>query len=76
VLKAMMLVMLMKFSLSPHSPSLAVLFQGICGEFLLRSRRFFLLKYLLFDFLGMMESAGQRLGLIPWNFSAEDFQRH
>ena len=64
VLKAMMLVMLMKFSLSPHSPFpayLAVLFQGITGEFLLRGRRFFLLKCLLFGFLGMMESAVQRL---------------
>ena len=64
VLKAMMLVMLMKFSLSPHSPFpayLAVLFQGISGEFLLRGRRFFLLKCLVFGFLGMMESALQRL---------------
>jgi len=64
VLKAMMLVMMMKFSLSPHSPFpayLAVLFQGITGEFLLRGRRFFLLKCLLFGFLGMMESAVQRL---------------
>ena len=64
VLKAMMLVMLMKFSLSPHSPFpayLAVLFQGISGEFLLRGRRLFLLKCLVFGFLGMMESALQRL---------------
>jgi hypothetical protein len=64
VLKAMLLVMLMKFSLSPHSPFpayLAVLFQGITGEFLLRGRHFFLLKCLLFGFLGMMESATQRL---------------
>jgi hypothetical protein len=64
VLNAMVLVMMMKFSLSPHSPFpayLAVLFQGVLGEFLLRGRRFFLLKCLLFGFLGMMESAMQRL---------------
>lgn len=64
VLNAMMLVMLMKFSLSPHSPFpayLAVLFQGLAGEFLLRGRKYFLLKCLLFGFLGMMESALQRL---------------
>ncbi len=64
VLKAMIIVMLMKFSLSPHSPFpayLAVLFQGISGEFLLRGRRFFLLKCLFFGLIGMMESALQRL---------------
>lgn len=64
VLKAMTLVMLMKFSLSPHSPFpayLAVLFQGVAGQFLLRGRRFFLIKCLVFGFMGMMESALQRL---------------
>ena len=64
VLKAMVLVLLMKFSLSPHSPFpayLAVFFQGITGEFLLRGRRFFAIKCLLFAFTGMMESALQRL---------------
>lgn len=64
ILKAMTVVAVFKLMLSPHSPPaayLAVFFQGLLGEFLLRTRRFFLPACLLFGVLTMLESAFQRI---------------
>jgi len=64
VFKAMVLVAIFKLMLSPHSPPtayVAVFFQGILGEFLLRNSRFYLFNCLLFGLITMLESAFQRI---------------
>ena len=64
LLKATLVVAIFKMMLSPHSPPaayIAVFFQGILGEFLLRNRRLFGLMCLIFGILIMAESALQRI---------------
>lgn len=64
VIQATLLVAVFKLMLSPHSPPtayIAVFFQGITGQLLLRSPRFFKTGAILLSVLALVESAMQRL---------------
>lgn len=64
VIKATLLVAVFKLMLSPHSPPtayIAVFFQGITGQLLLRSPRFFKTGAIILSVLALVESAIQRL---------------
>jgi hypothetical protein len=64
ILKATVVVAIFKMMLSPQSPPaayLAVFFQGVMGQLLFTSHRFFKLSCILLGFLALTESAVQRL---------------
>jgi hypothetical protein len=64
VIKATIIVALFKLLLSPHSPPtayVAVFFQGLLGQVLLSSRRYFNIGAILLAVLGLVESAIQRI---------------
>jgi hypothetical protein len=74
VLKAMILVAIFKMMLSPHSPTpayLAVFFQGILGEFLLKRKSYFAISSILFGIITMMESATQRILVLVFLYGSE-----
>lgn len=74
ILKATMAVAIFKMMLSPHSPPaayLAVFFQGVLGELLLRNRRFFSELCLIFGALTMAESALQRILILTLIYGTE-----
>ncbi len=62
--KALLLVIIVKMTISPHSPLpayFAVAFQGLLAAFLFRFLPNFRLSCILLGFLGMMESALQKI---------------
>lgn len=64
VIKATLLVAVFKLMLSPHSPPtayIAVFFQGITGQLLLSSPRFFKTGVIILAVIALVESALQRL---------------
>lgn len=64
ILKATLLVIIFKFSLSPHSQPtayLAVLFQGVMGYLLFLNKNFFTIAAILLGVLALVESALQRI---------------
>ena len=64
ILKATLLVIIFKFSLSPHTPPtayLAVSFQGILGYLLFLNKKFFIAAAILLGCLALVESALQRI---------------
>lgn len=64
ILRAMLLVMIVKALVSPHSPPpayMAIAFQGVIGEFLFRWIRVTRLAALLLALLAMAQSALQKL---------------
>ena len=64
IIKATIIVAVFKLILSPHSPPtayIAVFFQGIVGEILFSTRRFFLISSILLAVLALVESAIQRI---------------
>lgn len=73
ILKATMVVVVFKMLLSPQSPFaayIAVLFQGIIGEFLFSNKKHFAFKCYLFAFLALIESAIQRVIIMTIIFGA------
>ena len=74
VIKAMILVAIFKMMLSPHSPApayLAVFFQGVLGEFLLKRKSVFALASVLFGIITMLESATQRILVLVFLYGSE-----
>jgi len=74
VMKAMLLVAIFKMMLSPHSPApayLAVFFQGILGEFLLKRKSIFAIACILFGIITMLESALQRILVLIFLYGSE-----
>ncbi|MBK9566579.1 MAG: hypothetical protein IPO37_15865 [Saprospiraceae bacterium] len=64
ILKALGVVLLVKFTVSPHSPwqaYVAVVFQAYLGYFLFKSNKHFNAKCLIFSLVCMLESAIQRV---------------
>jgi hypothetical protein len=64
VLKATIVVMIVKGMVSPHTPLnafIAVGFQGLMGEYLLRSRRFFVPASILLGLVTLLQSAVQKI---------------
>lgn len=64
ILKALGIVLLVKFAVSPHSPwqaYVAVIFQGYLGYFLFKSNQHFSIKCMLLSVVSMLESAIQRV---------------
>lgn len=64
ILKAMILVMLVKAALSPHTPPMAyiaVAFQGLTGYLFFLSKRFFKLSCVLVFVLSLLETSLQKL---------------
>jgi len=64
ILKATIVVAVFKLMLSPYTPPtayIAVFFQGLMGQLLLRRKNVFLLRCILFAFLALVESGIQRL---------------
>ena len=77
ILKATMLVIIFKFSLSPHSPPtayLAVLFQGIMGYLLFLNKRFFTAAAILLGALALVESALQRIIVLLFLYGKDFWQ--
>jgi hypothetical protein len=63
-LKATILVIIFKFTLSPHTPPtayLAVLFQGLMGYMLFINKRYFTAAAIILGTLALVESALQRI---------------
>jgi hypothetical protein len=61
---ALSLVLLVKVTVSPHSPwgaYVAVVFQGLMGILLLNSRKYFKISVLIFAVICLLESAVQRI---------------
>ena len=74
VIKAMILVAIFKMMLSPHSPApayLAVFFQGVLGEFLLKRKSVFALASISFGIITMLESATQRILVLVFLYGSE-----
>ncbi|NDK56083.1 hypothetical protein [Pontibacter fetidus] len=74
ILKATVLVILIKGILSPHTPPgayLAVFIQGGLGYILFQSRRYFKLSCLLLGVLTQLQSALQRLVVMFFIFGAD-----
>lgn len=74
ILKATVAVAIFKMMLSPHSPPaayVAVFFQGILGELLLKNRRLFALLSIAFGILTMTESAIQRILILTLLYGTE-----
>jgi hypothetical protein len=64
ILKATVIVAIFKLMLSPHSPPtayIAVFFQGLMGQLLLRKHRFFNIAAIVLAVLALVESAIQRI---------------
>lgn len=64
ILKALGVVLLVKFTVSPHSPwqaYVAVIFQAYLGYFLFKSNNHFKIKCLFLSIICMLESAVQRV---------------
>jgi hypothetical protein len=64
ILPALATVLSLKFALNPHSPIgayLAVTFQGLVGYVLFRFSNFFAFNTILLGFLGLLESALQKI---------------
>jgi len=64
VLRAMFIVIIIKGIISPHSPPaayLAVAFQGIMGELLLRSKKYLLVSSLALGIITLFQSAVQKI---------------
>ena len=77
ILKATLLVIIFKFSLSPHSPPtayLAVLFQGLMGYFLFLNKRFFTAAAILLGALALVESALQRILVLIFLYGKDFWQ--
>lgn len=75
ILRATILVAFFKLMLSPHSPPtayIAVFFQGILGQLLFRSRKYFIAKAIILGVLALVESAGQRI-LVLWVLFGNSF---
>lgn len=67
ILKATIIVAIFKMMLSPHTPPtayIAVFFQGMVGQILFYSLRFFRLSCILLAVLALVESAVQRIIVI------------
>ncbi|CAN5639105.1 hypothetical protein BH10BAC5_BH10BAC5_01410 [soil metagenome] len=63
ILKALLLVAIVKFTLSPQTPFtayIAVGFQGLTGYLLLRPKSFFMVKCILFGMLAMIQTSLQK----------------
>ena len=74
IIKATVIVAIFKLMLSPHSPPtayLAVFFQGLMGQLLFSSRRYFKIAAVIMGFLALVESAIQRI-LVLLIFSGTD----
>jgi len=77
IIKATLIVAIVKMMLSPHSPApayIAVFFQGLLGELLFWNRRFYTLSCLLLAFLALVESALQRIVVLTITYGG-DFWR-
>lgn len=64
VLRATLIVMIVKGMVSPHTPLnafIAVGFQGLLGEFLLRSKKYLLLSSLALGIITLLQSAFQKI---------------
>ncbi len=64
ILKATLLVIVFKFSLSPHSPPtayIAVFFQGLVGYLLFLNKKYFTAAAIILGALALVESAMQRI---------------
>lgn len=64
VLKATILVIAVKAAAAPYTPVnafVSVLFQGIIGEWILSSKKFFSVKAVVFSSLALLQSAIQRI---------------
>jgi hypothetical protein len=74
ILKAMILVILVKAALSPHTPPpayIAVAFQGITGYLFFLSKRFFKLSCILVFVLSLLETSLQKLITVTLIFGTE-----
>lgn len=64
IIKATLIVAIFKLVLSPHSPPtayIAVFFQGLVGQLLFLTNRFFTFSAIILAVLGLVESAIQRI---------------
>jgi hypothetical protein len=64
ILRATLIVMIVKGMVSPHTPLIAYIavgFQGLMGELLLRSKRYFLLLSILLGVVTLLQSALQKI---------------
>ena len=67
ILKATVMVAIFKMMLSPQAPPtayIAVFFQGLLGELLLRNKKYFRLSCLVFAVLALLESGLQRIAVL------------
>ncbi len=67
ILKATVIVAIFKMMLSPQAPPtayIAVFFQGLLGELLLRNKKYFRLSCLVFAVLALLESGLQRIAVL------------
>lgn len=64
IIKATLIVALIKMTMSPQSPFMAyvaVIFQGIMGELIFRGKKHYQLRCYLFSLIALLESAFQRI---------------
>ncbi|HKI79072.1 MAG TPA: hypothetical protein VKA26_11075 [Ignavibacteriaceae bacterium] len=64
ILKSTLIVIIVKLAVSPHTPAtayLAVFLQGLLGEFLFLSKRFFKISSMMFGIFAMLFTAIQRI---------------
>lgn len=64
ILKALAIVLMVKLTVSPHSPwqaYVAVIFQGYLGHLIFRNARFFSVKTIIFSVICLLESALQKI---------------
>ncbi len=74
ILKALLLVAIVKFTLSPQTPLtayIAVGFQGLTGYLILRPKSFFLIKCILFAALAMIQTALQKAIVLTLVYSSQ-----
>lgn len=64
IIKATIIVALIKMTMSPQSPFMAyvaVMFQGIMGELIFRGKKYYQLRCYIFSLIALLESAFQRI---------------
>jgi hypothetical protein len=64
ILKALAIVLMVKLTVSPHSPwqaYVAVVFQGYLGHLIFRNTRYFSAKTIIFSMICLLESAVQKI---------------
>ncbi len=64
ILKALAIVLMVKLTVSPHSPwqaYVAVIFQGYLGHLIFRNTRYFSIKTIIFSTICLLESAVQKI---------------